>query len=108
MLKTNVFSKLEKYSSCPTRKKLRGNHTADQRLSFRYILFGGTIPLQGKFQACGCTVRFVSELVGNPKYGFSRDAAHSMLLRVAYMKICISLTRRSLTFLCSSQSNQSH
>ena len=54
---------------------LSGKRTADQRLSFHYI--DSTISLlpKSKFQAsgpfCDCTVRFFSDLVGNPKDRFS-------------------------------------
>ena len=49
--------------------QLCGNRTADQHLCFRYI--DSTIPLAS---FCGCTVRFVSDLVGNPEDRFSCDA----------------------------------
>ena len=53
--------------------QLRGNREADQRLSFRYT--DSTIPLLPKSVKplaifCGCTGRFVWDLVGNPKTGF--------------------------------------
>ena len=56
---------------------LRSNCAADQRLCFRYI--DSTIPLLSKCKAisCGCTARFLSDLVGNPGQ-FSRIAAKSL------------------------------
>ena len=61
-------------------EQLRGNREADQRLCFRYI--DSTIPLLPKSENfkppaifCGCTARFVSDLVGNPEDWFSHDAA---------------------------------
>ena len=60
--------------------QLRGDREADQRLCFRYI--DSTIPLLSKFRNfkplaifCGCTVRFVSDLVGNPEDRFSQNEA---------------------------------
>ena len=69
--------------------QLCGNHTADQRLCFRYgyriadlrLSFRYTdsaIPLLPKFKYlaffCGCTARFLSDRVGNPEGVFSHDA----------------------------------
>ena len=50
--------------------QLRGNREADQRLCFRYI--DNTIPLLPKPLAifCGCTDRFVWDLIETPKTGF--------------------------------------
>ena len=60
--------------------QLCGNHTADQRLCFRYI--DSTIPLLPKSKNskplaifCGCTARFVLDLVGNPEDRFSHNEA---------------------------------
>ena len=55
--------------------QLRGNREAEQRLCFRYS--GSTIPLLPKSEIiyCGCTARFMSDLVGNPEDRFSYDAA---------------------------------
>ena len=57
--------------------QLCGNRTTDQRLCFRYT--DSTIPLLFKplaiFCDC-CTVRFVSDLVGNPEDRFSQNEAH--------------------------------
>ena len=50
--------------------QLCGNREADQRLCFRYI--DSTIPL---FIFCGCTARFVSDLVTNPEDRFSQNEA---------------------------------
>ena len=51
------------------------NREADQRLCFRYI--DSTIPLLPKSEIssifCGCTARFVSDLVGNPEDWFFSD-----------------------------------
>ena len=61
--------------------QLRGNREADQRLCFRYM--DSTIPLLSKSEIsktltifCGCTARFVSDLVGNPEDRFSHNEAH--------------------------------
>ena len=60
--------------------QLQGNCAADQHLCFRYIY--RTIPLFPKSEItiliaifCGCTARFVSDLVGNPGDKFSHDTA---------------------------------
>ena len=56
--------------------QLSGDCEADQRLWFRYT--DSTIPLLSKPLAifCGCTARFVSDLVGNPEDRFSHNDAH--------------------------------
>ena len=56
--------------------QLHGNREADQHLCFRYT--DSTIPLLPKSEAmfCGCTARFVSDLVGNPEDRFSQNEAH--------------------------------
>ena len=61
--------------------QLRGKREADQRLGFRYT--DSTIPLLPKFRKikplaifCGCTARFVWDLVRNPKDRFSHNEAH--------------------------------
>ena len=60
--------------------QLRSNCAADQRLCFRYT--ESTIPLLPKIRNfkplaifCGCTARFVSDLVENPEDRFSHDEA---------------------------------
>ena len=58
--------------------QLRGNRKADQRVCFSYM--DSTIPLLpiSEIQASslfGCTARFVSDLVGNPKDQFSHNEA---------------------------------
>ena len=64
--------------------QLRGNRKSDQRLCFRYI--DSTIPLLPKYKIsslyifCGCTVRFVWDLVGNPEDRFSQNEAHMSLV----------------------------
>ena len=65
--------------------QLRGNHKADQRLCFRYM--DSAIPILSKSEifkhlaiSCGCTARFVSDLVGNPEDRFSHNEAHMSLL----------------------------
>ena len=60
--------------------QLRGNREADQRLCFRYT--DSTIPLLPKSEIasfCGCTARFVSDLVGNPEDRVSHDEAHLII-----------------------------
>ena len=61
--------------------QLRGNREADQRLCFRYT--DSTNPLLSKSEIfkplaifCDCTVKFVSDLVGNPEDRFSHNKAH--------------------------------
>ena len=51
--------------------QLRGNREADQRPCFPYK--DSTIPLA---IFCGCTARFMSDLVGNPEDRFSQNEAH--------------------------------
>ena len=60
--------------------QLRGNREADQRLCFHYT--DSTIPLLSKSENskslnifCGCTARFVSDLVRNPEDRFSHNEA---------------------------------
>ena len=56
--------------------QLSRNREADQRLCFRYT--DRTIPLLPKSEIssiCGCTPRFVSDLVGNPEDRFSHNEA---------------------------------
>ena len=59
---------------------LRGSREADQRLCFRYT--DTTISLLSKSEIfkllaifCGCTARFVWDLVGNPEDRFSHNEA---------------------------------
>ena len=61
--------------------QLRGNREADQRLCFRFM--ASRIPLLFKPLSifCGCTARFVSELVGSPEDWFSHNEAHILLLK---------------------------
>ena len=60
--------------------QLCGNRTADQRLCFRYT--DRTIPLLPKSVSksltilCGCTARFVSDLVGDPEDWFFHNEAY--------------------------------
>ena len=59
--------------------QLRGNREADQRLCFRHM--DSAIPLLSKLLAiCGCTARFVCDLVGYPEDRFSHNEAHFMSL----------------------------
>ena len=61
--------------------QLRGNREADQRLCFRYT--DSKIALLPKSEIssnrlaifCGCTARFVSDLVGNPEDRLSHNEA---------------------------------
>ena len=64
--------------------QLRGNREADQHLCFS--LMDSTIPLLLKSKKikplaifCGCTARFVSDLVGNPEDRFSHNEAHMII-----------------------------
>ena len=61
--------------------QLRSNCAADQRLCFRYM--DSAIPLLTKSEMsshlaifCGCTARFVWDLVGKPEIQFSQNEAH--------------------------------
>ena len=72
---------MRKPAFCICVNKHAGNRTADQRLCFRYI--GSSIPLLPIFRNfkhlaifCGCTARFVSDLIGDSEDKFSHDAAH--------------------------------
>ena len=61
--------------------QLRSNCEADQRLCFHYMASTFLLlPLIQKFKhiaiLCGCTARFVSDLVGNPEDRFSHNEAH--------------------------------
>ena len=62
--------------------QLCGNRTTDQRLCFRYT--DTTIPLLSKSKIstffCGCTARFVSDLVGNPEDRFSHNEGQFILV----------------------------
>ena len=60
------------------------NKCADQQLCFHYI--DRTVPLLPKIRNfkslvifCGCTARFVSDLVGNPEDRFLNDAANFII-----------------------------
>ena len=86
--------------------QLRGDREADQRLCFRYI--DSTIPLLSKIRnlkllatLCGCTARFVWDLVGNPEYRFSHNEANISA------NVFITLTRLYiiLRFLFSCKNN---
>ena len=61
--------------------QLRGNREADQRLCFRYTdsIYNASTSYIRNFKSIaiwyGCTALFVSDLVGNHKDRFSRDAA---------------------------------
>ena len=68
--------------------QLRGTREADRRLCFRYI--DTTMPLPSKPEIskllailCGCTTRFVSDLVGNPEDRFSHNEAHLIVVPLA-------------------------
>ena len=70
--------------------QLCGNCEADQRLCFRYT--DTTIPLLSKFKPlailCGCTARFVSDLVGNPEDRFCHNEAQIIGFIKAPLEIC--------------------
>ena len=80
---------MRKHAFCICKNKgadqLHSNRAADQRLCFCYI--DSTILLLPLSEIsclwalaifCGCTTRFVSDLVGNPEDRFSLDVAHIM------------------------------
>ena len=80
---TEKYMRKPDFGKCKNKgtDQLHGNHTADQRLCFRYIDI--TIPLLSKslnFKplaiSCGCTAQFVLDLVKNPEDRFSHDVAH--------------------------------
>ena len=85
--------------------QLCGNSIADKRLCFRYI--DSTIPLLPKSEIskplaifCGCTARFVSDLVEKPKDRFSCVMAHMKIwekLSFAYHQI---LSNSGLQIVC--------
>ena len=56
--------------------KLHNNCAADQRLYFRYTSSSQILNFKPLAFYCGCTFRFVSDLVGNPEDRFSHDAGH--------------------------------
>ena len=69
--------------------QLRGNREADQRLCFRSTsLIRNFKPL---VILCGCTARFVWDLVGKPEDRFSHNEAHVIQLQKLYRKV--QLTR---------------
>ena len=56
--------------------QLCGNRTTDQRLCFRHIIQN----FKPVAIFCGYTVRFVSDLVGNPEDRFSHNEAQMILV----------------------------
>ena len=60
--------------------QLRGNREADQRLCFRYTESTIIRNFEPLAIFCGCTARFLSNLVGNPEDRFSHNEAHMMVL----------------------------
>ena len=60
--------------------QIRGNREADQRLCFRYTYSTIIRNFQPLAIFCGCTARFLSDLVGNPEDRFSHNEAHMMVL----------------------------
>ena len=74
--KTGIFA----YAKTKTQDRLRGNSKADQNLCYRYT--DSAMPLLdiSEFSDhldtfCGCTVRFVLDLGGNPEDRFSQNEA---------------------------------
>ena len=65
--------------------QLRGNREADQRL----CLYNPFTTLIRNFKHlaifCGCTARFVSDLVGNPEDRFSHNEAHMLSTSVSVL-----------------------
>ena len=53
--------------------QLRGNHEADRRLCFSTMALLHKSEISSLAILCGCTARFVSDLVGNPKVRFCHD-----------------------------------
>ena len=56
--------------------QLRGNREADQRLCFRHPSTSQIRNFKPLAIFCGCTVRFVSDLVKKPEDRFSHNEAH--------------------------------
>ena len=64
--------------------QLGGNREADHRLCYRYT--DSTIPLlPNPTIFCGCTARFVSDMVKNPEDRFSHNKAHRKF--IAFMQV---------------------
>ena len=57
--------------------------TADQCLCFHYIDSAIPLPFSQLAILCCCTVRFVSDLVGNPKDRFCPDTTHNICSSMA-------------------------
>ena len=84
--------------------QLRGNREADQRLCFRYT--DSTTPLLSKSKKfkllaifCGCTDRFVSDLVGNPEDRVSQNEARLILVKLLLFLLAKHMMRKlNLTF----------
>ena len=70
--------------------QLRSNCKTDQRLCFRYIDLSTYYIQNFKPLAilCGCTTWYVSDLVGNPKDRFSRNAAQIIVNESRCSKHC--------------------
>ena len=60
---------------------LCGNPAADQRPCFRYIVSSIHVLPKSEISSCGCTARFVWDLVRNPEDRLSRDVAHFDICR---------------------------
>ena len=75
--KTGVGAVYEKYCICKNKRadQLCGNRAADQcpLFTLQTLYFLNLKPL---VIICGCTDRFMSDLVGNPRDRFSHDPAH--------------------------------
>ena len=76
-------------------EQLYSNCAADQRLCLRYLIVKYLYSIIPNFKPlaifCGCTARFVSDLVGNPEDRFSHDAAHILYMLSASFVNCIEL-----------------
>ena len=68
---------VRKRAFCIFENKDLDNLAADQRLCFHFIDSTTPIlPISSLWSFCGCTERFVLDLVENPEDRFSHDAAH--------------------------------
>ena len=62
--------------------QLHGNHAADQRLCFSLYVKYNLRKFMPPAICCGCTARFVSDLLGNPENRFSLDYAQMVWVPV--------------------------
>ena len=70
--------------------QLRGNHEADQGFVYGIRIVQSLYLLLRNFKPlaifCGCTARFVSDLVGNPEDQFSHNEALMEMVKMVSMQ----------------------